>query len=137
MGLYVLPADNIMKQQESEQSLSLTSFECINFLSVISVLCSVPLLYVMSLGPAIVVTPWVIFYWLKRGAPYFDGWTWPRVLFVALSSYVLGFALSSLCLYLLLREQTQILLGIVACILIGNLIYSALVFGRRIFRRAT
>ena len=91
----------------------------------------------MLLGPAIVVTPWVIFYLLKRGAPYFYGWTWPRVLLVALSSYVLGFALSSLCLYLLLREQPKTLLAVVACILIANLIYSAIAFGRRIFRRAT
>ena len=109
----------------------LTTFECINFLCVASAICSTSLLYLMLLGPLFIVVPWLIFYYFKQKASYFHGWTWSRVVVISVMSYAFGLALATLSLYTLIVVDSLLLSGVLASVLIMDLIYSFVVFVKR------
>ena len=121
-----------MEPQNTEHSQPLTAFECIHFLSVASGVCSTLMLYLMLLGPLFIVIPWLVFYWLKQSAPYFEGWTWFRAIVVFCVSIALGLALGTFCLYTFIGGQYLLGSGLLAALVLCDLIYSAFVVGRRI-----
>ena len=125
-----------MSEQNAENSRALSTVECLNVLSVASGLCSTALVYAMVLGPLFLFVPWLLFYGLKRNESYFRGWDWPRALGVAVASYVLGVALGTLELYLLMGAGSLVAAGVLAAILIVDLIYGIIVFAKRIFQSA-
>lgn len=117
-----------------EEKQSLTTFECLNFLSVSSAICSTALVYLMLLGPLCIVSPFLIFYFVKQKSPYFQGWTWFRIIGISFVSYALGLALGTLCLYTFIGGDAPLISAILAGILLIDLIYSSIIFGRRIIR---
>ena len=112
----------------------LTTFECLHFLSVSSAICSTALVYVMLLGPLCIVSPFLIFYFVKQKSPYFQGWTWLRIMGISFVSYTLGLALGTLCLYTFIGGNSPLMSAILAVIILIDLIYSSIIFGRRIIR---
>jgi hypothetical protein len=125
-----------MENQKTEKHQQLTTFECLNFLSVTSAICSTVLVYLMLLGPLFIVTPWIMFYGFKHKSSYFHGWTWSRVIFVSITSYLLGLALGTLSLYTLIGMGHESLIPsvVLAIFLVGDLIYSSFVFCKRIIQ---
>ena len=117
-----------------EEKQSLTTFECLHFLSVSSAICSAALVYAMLLGPLCVVSPFLIFYFVKQKSPYFQGWTWFRVIAITFASYACGLVLGTLCLYILIVGDAPVMSAIFLGILLIDLIYSSIVFGRAIIR---
>ena len=119
-----------------KEKLPLTTFECLHFLSVSSAICSTALFYLMLLGPLCIVSPFLIFYFVKQKSPYFQGWTWLRIMGISFVSYALGLALGTLCLYTFIGGDAPLMSAILAGILLIDLMYSSFRFGQRIIRGA-
>ena len=117
-----------------DEKQPLTTFECLHFLSVSSAIYSTALVYLMLLGPLCIVSPFFIFYFVKQKSPYFQGWTWLRVIGISFASVVLGIALGTLCLYTFIGGDAPLISAILAGILLIDLVYSSIIFGRRIIR---
>ena len=90
--------------------------------------------YLMLLGPLCVVSPFLIFYFVKQKSPYFQGWTWLRFIGISFVSYALGLVLGTLCLYTLIVGDSLIISAILAGIILIDLIYSSIMFGLAIIR---
>ena len=125
-----------MKHPTTKKNKPLSTFDCLNLISVASAVCSTVLVYLMLLGPMLIVIPWLLFYQFKQKSPYFFGWTWSRVIVVSVVGYALGLGLGTLCLYTLIVNESLIASGALAGLLICDLIYGVIVCGTRIFLRA-
>ena len=75
-----------------------------------------------------------MFYFVKQDSLYFQDWTWFRIIGISFVSYTLGLALGTLCLYTFIGGDAPSTSAIIAGILLIDLIYSSIMFGRRIIR---
>jgi hypothetical protein len=109
----------------------------IYFLTMLSSVCSMPMLYAIVLGPLLVLVPWCIFYVVKRQSTYFNGWTWATVINLLIITYPLAVLLCVLYYYVLFTHSEKPLIWIPTLLLvISNLLYSAWRFIKNLKQRS-
>ena len=80
----------VQTQHRAPHSLRSSLLVNIYILSTLASLCSLLIAFDFTVGPLLVLIPWLVFYGLKRDSPLFHDWRWIHVLSVVITVYFIG-----------------------------------------------
>ena len=106
------------------------------FLTILSSIFSALLLYLLILGPLLILVPWTLFFILKRNSSYFHQWTYFDVLKVFIGVYICGVLLgmAHLGIFISLNQEPIIWIPYLM-LLLGTLLHSLLLFSNQILKK--